>query len=320
MNPELRIITDPIFAEHLTGPGHPEQPMRYFAMTQALKNNGLLTKAPLPPRMATDEEIRLCHSKQYLELVKDEVADIAKKNLDDDGTIWLSTGDVSICSKSLIVARLAVGAMLEAVDLVMQNSVKRVFVAVRPPGHHASSNAGKGFCLFNNAAIGARYAQKNYGIKKILIADWDVHHGDGTQAIFEDDPSIFYFSTHRYGYGFYPGTGSAREKGRGNILNCPINAERSPRIEVIKAFRENLSKAMETFSPELVIISAGFDAHEKDPLGGFDLKDEDFAELTHIIRGIADRYCKGRLVSVLEGGYSLEGLASSVCSHVKALI
>jgi acetoin utilization deacetylase AcuC-like enzyme len=220
------------------------------------------------------------------------------------------------------VARYAVGGILEAIDYVVLERVKNAFCAVRPPGHHASAMVGKGFCVFNNVAIGARYAQKKYGLKKILIADWDVHHGDGTQAIFEEDTSVFYFSTHRYGRGFYPGTGSAQETGEGGtILNCPIIPSQgiSPRKEVLRAFHTLLPQAMETFRPNLVMISAGFDAHVKDPLGGFDLVEEDFAELTAITKKIAETYASGHLVSVLEGGYHLEALASSVCAHVREL-
>ncbi len=319
MTHQTGIIADPSYAMHLTGFGHPEQPLRFFAIFNALKKEGLL-HSPIQPRSATDQEILLCHSSEYLKKVKQEVSQIP--HFQDDGSIWLSTGDTPICSKSLTIARLAVGGVLVAIDLLMNNQIKNAFCIVRPPGHHASSEVGRGFCIFNNVAIGARYAQKKYGIKKVLIADWDVHHGDGTQAIFEADPSIFYFSTHRYGHGFYPGTGAAEERGKeGTILNYPIipSAGVSPRLEVLKAFQTVLPHAMEKFQPDLVLISAGFDAHEKDPLGGFNLKEDDFAELTSLVKNIADEYAHGRLVSVLEGGYHLDALASSACTHVKAL-
>lgn len=322
----LAIITDNAYLKHLTGPWHPEQPARLQAIDQAIKKSGLSSSFHyLTPRIATEEELALCHSKEYISLVQEETSRLQSKKLPDDGSIWLSTGDAPICSASYEIARLAVGGALTAVDAIMQNIAKRVFVAARPPGHHAHNAMGHGFCIFNNAAIAARYAQKKYGIKNVLIVDWDVHHGDGTQAIFYEDPSVFYFSTHRFGHGYYPGTGSAEEKGKGKglgtTLNCPFVIENgdSPRHSVLNAFKNILPKAMETFKPEIIIISAGFDAHFKDPLGGCDLTDADFAELTDCIKDLAAKYSQGRIISLLEGGYSLDGLASSTLAHITAL-
>jgi acetoin utilization deacetylase AcuC-like enzyme len=176
-----------------------------------------------------------------------------------------------------------------------------------------------GFCLFNNGAIGARYVQKRYGIERVLIVDWDVHHGNGTQEIFYEDASIFYFSTHQYP--LYPGTGSREERGRyENILNVPIAANDESRERVLEAFGEPLSRAMEKFKPQFVMISAGFDAHERDPLGGFNLRDEDYEELTKLVKKIAKEYAKERLISVLEGGYDLLALSRAADQHVAALI
>jgi acetoin utilization deacetylase AcuC-like enzyme len=321
------IVADSAYVDHLTGRGHPEQPLRINAIEQALTRAGLLVEQNrVIPRLATNEELLLCHSADYIEKVKEEVANIVSYNLPDDGSVSLSTGDVMICSKSLNIALLAVGGVLTAIDLVMSGRFQNAFCMVRPPGHHASAEQGKGFCIFNNVAIGARYVQKKYRIQKVLIADWDVHHGDGTQAIFEEDPTVFYFSTHRYGYGFYPGTGGRDETGKGlgkgTILNCPIipSPRIAPRDAILNGFETQLPKAMEAFRPDIVLISAGFDAHEKDPLGGFDLQDADFATLTQIVRQIADIYAQGRMISVLEGGYSLEGLASATRAHVEALL
>ena len=174
-----------------------------------------------------------------------------------------------------------------------------------------------GFCLFNNVAIAARYAQETYNVKKVLIADWDVHHGNGTQEIFYSDPSVFYFSTHQEG--IYPGTGKREEVGAGNICNVPIKGGTGSRNLVLRAYEEELFAAMEIFKPDLILLSAGFDAHKNDPIGGMDLLTEDFTELTHSIKKMAHKYCEGRIVSFLEGGYNLEALAASVCAHVREL-
>jgi len=312
-NAKTHFVTDSRYLLHDTGFGHPENPKRYIVIVEALKNLQLLgfENRPIKPRQAKDDEILLCHTSDYYKLVQNEVEKYP----------MLSTGDAVICPASFEVAILASGAVLEGVDAVMQAKAKNVFCLVRPPGHHACSNRGMGFCIFNNVAIGARYVQRKYGIERVLIVDWDVHHGNGTQEIFEEDPSVFYFSTHQEG--IYPGTGFAKERGtglgEGSKLNCPIIAGMSSRIEVIKAFQEKLVPAMEEFQPEFVFISAGFDAHELDPLGRFNLTDQDFAELTYIVKRIADRYSEGRIVSVLEGGYNLKALASAAVAHVTAL-
>lgn len=305
------------YALHLTGEGHPERPERVLVILESLKRAGLLTKENLiVPRMVTDNELLLCHTEEYVKLVSDEVA-ITGSNL-----TYLSTGDVVVMNRSDEIARLAVGGVLEAVDAVMKGTYKSVFCVTRPPGHHACTSIGMGFCLYNNIAIGARYAQRAYGIKRVLIADWDVHHGNGTQQIFYEDGSVFYFSTHQYP--LYPMTGAENEigvgEGKGTTFNVPIARGAYSRVEVLRAFRELLPEAMEQFRPELVMISAGFDGHERDPLGGFNLTDNDFGELTLAVREIAEKYANGRIVSVLEGGYDLEALISSGKQHVKSLI
>lgn len=323
------IASNPIFKDHITGAGHPETSARVDAIDKALKREGLCGN-PLTLRSATIDEISSCHPKDYIALVKSECESLGR------GLVApLSTGDVNISRDSYKTALLAAGTVLNAVDKVIAEPGKRAFCSVRPPGHHAGGqnavlgmDEGRGFCLFNSVAIAARYAQIKHNIERVLIVDWDVHHGDGTQNIFYSDKSVFYFSTHNMDPSpkFYPGTGNRGEIGKGegvgHTLNCPFFTDdhnNPPRKAVIAAFKNGLVEAMKEFKPQLVLISAGFDAHEKDPLGGADLKDEDFAELTHIVCGIADKYAQGRVVSVLEGGYSLEALDSAVVAHVKAL-
>jgi acetoin utilization deacetylase AcuC-like enzyme len=215
----------------------------------------------------------------------------------------------------------AAGATLAAVDAVFQTPLKRAFAAVRPPGHHATASRGMGFCIYNNAALAARYARKAHGVDRVLIADWDVHHGNGTQDIFYADPAVFFFSTHQWPW--YPGTGAPDETGegagKGLTMNCPFPAG-SGRAEILGAFRKKLMPAMDDFKPGLVIVSAGFDSRRGDPLGKFTLTDGDFRELTELMLEIAGKHAGGRLVSVLEGGYSMEGLARAVTAHVQTLM
>jgi acetoin utilization deacetylase AcuC-like enzyme len=225
-----------------------------------------------------------------------------------------------VCRESLRVARLAVGGILESVDRVAAGKASRAFCAVRPPGHHATASRGMGFCIFNNVAIAARHAQKRHGIERVVIIDWDVHHGNGTQDIFYEDASVFYFSTHQSPW--YPGTGAASETGRGKglgaTLNCPFPAGAGIK-EIGGAFRDQFLPAMEKFRPQLVLISAGFDSRMGDPLGQFTLKDEDFASLTGMLIDLAQKHAGGRLISVLEGGYNLKGLASATAAHLQRL-
>ena len=232
----------------------------------------------------------------------------------------LSTGDTAVSEKSLEVALEAAGGLLNAVDAVVGRKAKNAFCVVRPPGHHATPDRGMGFCIFNNIAIAARYAQKKHGIGKVLIADWDVHHGNGTQDAFYRDGSVFFFSTHQSPW--YPGTGKTWETGEGagraTTLNAPFPAG-AGRVEIVGTFRNKLVKLANEFKPDLVMISAGFDSRMGDPLGKFTLDDQDFADLTSIMLEIAAQHAGGRLVSVLEGGYNLEGLGAAAASHVQAL-
>jgi acetoin utilization deacetylase AcuC-like enzyme len=306
------LIADPLSKQHFTGGGHPEQSARFDAVLESLKHADFFSRlARVEARDAVEDDIGLCHTPQYIATVRRDIA---------GGTGELSTGDTVVSAKSLDVALRATGAVLNAVDAVMAKRAKNAFCVIRPPGHHATPSRGMGFCIFNHIAIGARYAQRKHGLHRVLIADWDVHHGNGTQDIFYRDASVFFFSTHQYPW--YPGTGAAGETGegagKGTTLNCPFPAG-SGRTEIGGAFRNQLAKAMEKFRPDLILISAGFDSRMSDPLGRFKLIDSDFADLTAVLLEAAARYCDGRIVSVLEGGYNLAGLGSAAAAHVRAL-
>jgi len=308
------LVHAPEMLRHVTGPGHPERPARVEAVLGRLARDGLLAGcAAVAPRVASDEEILRVHTPDYLRIVREDVA---------DGLAVLSTGDTAIGgADSLRAALLASGALLAAVDEVCAGRLDNAFALVRPPGHHATPTRGMGFCFFNSVAIAARHAQAVHGIRRVLVVDWDVHHGNGTQDAFEEDPTVLFFDTHQSP--LYPGTGAADEIGRGAgtgfTINCPFPAG-AGRAEILAAYRERLVPAADAFRPELVLVSAGFDSRRGDPLGRFTLDDADFAELTAIVRSIADRHAGGRLVSTLEGGYALDGLASAAAAHVAALM
>ncbi len=302
-----------IYLEHKTRTGHPETPQRLKAITQRLNESGLLSKlVTLDPAPASLEWLTTVHTPQYVERVRKSCR---------EGAATMDSMDTPISRESYDVAVAAVGGVLSAIDAIMEEKVNNAFCAVRPPGHHALKDRAMGFCLFNNVAIAARYIQKKHKLDKILIVDWDVHHGNGTQEMFYEDPTVFYFGVHRYP--FYPGTGSAAERGSGKGLECNLNVPLpagSGDKEYQKVFREKLVPAALDFHPDFVLISAGFDAHEDDPLGGMKVTAAGFGQLTRIVRELAEEYCRGRLLSVLEGGYSLEGLAESVEAHLRVLM
>jgi len=238
-----------------------------------------------------------------------------------DGVATVDSRDTPVSRESYEAAVAAVGGVIAAVDGVMEGKVRNAFCAVRPPGHHAMKDRAMGFCLFNNVAVAARYAMKKHNLKKVLIVDWDVHHGNGTQAAFYDDPSVLYFSVHQHP--FYPGTGTADEKGEGKAIGTKINVPLpagSGDAEYRDALEKTLRPAAVAFRPELVLISAGFDAYEHDLLGRMKVTPQGFTELSRIVKAIAEGCCRGRIVSVLEGGYELDGLAACVEAHVRVLI
>jgi len=302
------LMADPIFREHLAGRQHPERPERFDAVMHGLAQAGLLDRLPrIDSRAATEEELLLCHTPEYLRIARRDVA---------SGIPYLSTGDTDITPNSWDVAVRAAGGVLAAVDAVLTGAADNVFCAVRPPGHHATASRGMGFCLLNNIALAARYAQRKHGISRAMIVDWDVHHGNGTQEIFYRDRSVFFFSTHQWP--LYPGTGRADEtgegEGAGTTMNFPFPAG-SGRHEILQAVENSLLPAAARYQPDLVLISAGFDSRAGDLLGRFTLTDADFADLTRRVMEIAS----GRVISVLEGGYSLEGLSAASAAHVCAL-
>ena len=306
-------IYNDVYLEHDTGHGHPERPDRLKAITKHLQNTLMWTQLQHPLiDPAAEEWILKVHSPQHWKFVKESCM---------RGVEVLDQGDTHVCKKSYEIALLAVGGVLAGVDAVMTGILHNVFCAVRPPGHHAESNAVMGFCLFNNVGVAARYAQQKYGVEKVAIVDWDVHHGNGTQEIFYEDPSVFYISTHQYP--FYPGTGARSEtgSGRGNgfTLNCPMRAG-SGEQEYLDAFTKEILPRLEVYRPGLIIISAGFDAHRDDPLANINLTEGTFGKLTVMVREIAEKYSGGKIVSVLEGGYNLEALAKSVKAHIRELM
>jgi acetoin utilization deacetylase AcuC-like enzyme len=304
--PGADIAYDATLKRHDPGPGHPEQPARLSAAMSRLP-----PLVPLATRPATDDELALAHTRDYIQLVEREVAQHRSQ---------LSTGDTAIGDESADCARIAAGCAIAAVDAVFSHQVRNAFCVVRPPGHHASAARGMGFCIFNNVAIAARQAQRVHGAERVLIADWDVHHGNGTQDIFYEDGSVLYFSTHQSPW--YPGTGARGETGlgagKGATINCPLPAG-SGGADVLGAFRELLLPAAATFHPDLILLSAGFDSRINDPLGQFLLTDDNFRQLTLLMLELAEKHCDGRLVSVLEGGYSLDGLARASEAHGEAL-
>jgi acetoin utilization deacetylase AcuC-like enzyme len=306
------LVYDEMNRGHVSAKPRPECPARYDAVLEAIKKSDYFSSLKTyQARPATDDEILACHSAKYLARVRREI---------ESGAQRLSTGSTWVCRKSLTAADYACGAACVAVDAVLSGKSRNAFCLVRPPGHHATTERGMGFCVFNNAAVAARYAQQKRRVGKVLIVDWDVHHGNGTQDIFYDDDSVFYFSTHQSPW--YPWTGKADEtghgKGLGTTLNCPMKRG-AGRKEFMSAFRDKLAPAVSQFKPELIILSAGFDARHGDPLGRLELEDKDFRDLTGMVLEMAKTNAKGRVVSILEGGYNLIGLGRAATAHVGRL-
>jgi len=307
------LVYHPAYLEHDMGVGHPESPNRLRAIVQQLERSGTMTQlTQILPRRAEDEWITQIHSPSYVAALNRHAPSSGRVSLDPD---------TSMSPGSLHAAYLAAGGALAAIDAIMAHQVDQAFCAVRPPGHHAETGRAMGFCLFNNVAVAARYVQKKYGLARVLIVDWDVHHGNGTQHSFEDDPSVLFFSTHQHPH--YPGTGRGTEQGKGAgvgfTVNVPMEAGEGD-DEYRAIFLKALVPAADAFKPEFVIISAGFDAHKDDPLASMGLTEAGYADLTGIVVGIAKRHAKGRILSSLEGGYNLTALAASVEAHIRALL
>lgn len=313
MNDDLRTIGvhyDAIYEKHDTGPHHPESAHRYRVLRAALEE---LPEdiVRLPRRRAKVAEVLLIHEAFYHDLVYRDVESFAHQ---------LRTGDTAICEESYDIALDACGALLACVDSVVQGKTASAFCAVRPPGHHATASRGMGFCIFNHIAVAARYLQHVHGIRRVAIIDWDVHHGNGTEEIFIEDPELLYISLHEEG--IYPFTGHAANRGRGEgtgtNLNIPLPSQSDGRV-ALEAWDAQVTPAIDGFRPEFLLISAGFDARENDPIGGLRWKDETFAEMTRRCVVMAQKHCSGKIVSLLEGGYNPAGLASAALAHVNAL-
>ena len=310
--PGVGFMSDEVYLRHWTGVGHPESPVRLAAIIDRLRDSGLWAALrQIPARQGELEDILPVHRESYVQLVEREI---------ERGYSMLSTGDTAVCKDSLTAAMWAVGGVLAAGDAVMSGEVRRAFCAVRPPGHHAASDRGMGFCIFNNVAALARHLQRKHGLGAILIVDWDVHHGNGTQEIFYEDDSVLFFSTHQWP--LYPGTGRRSEtgagRGRGFTINCPLPSGAGDR-EILAEFDQYLLPAAGKFKPQFVIISSGFDSRAEDPLGDLNVTDEGFAQLTRRVVAIAEESAGGRVVSVLEGGYKPIGLGLAVEAHIREL-
>ncbi|AID28788.1 acetoin utilization protein [Mesorhizobium sp. SEMIA 3007] len=303
-----RLYTHPIFLEHITPPGHPERPDRLRAIERVLDDEAFAALDRVKAPEGDEATILYAHPADFVARVRAAIPEEGIARIDADTT-------ASPKSWQAVIA--AIGAANAAVDDVFAGRADNVFVAARPPGHHAEKTTAMGFCFFNTAAIAARYAQKKHGAERVAVVDWDVHHGNGTQDIFWDDPSVLYCSTHQMP--LYPGTGAKTETGAGNIVNAPLAPQTGS--EVFRdAFLSRVLPSLDNFAPDLIIISAGFDAHHRDPLAEINLTEDDFDWATGQLMQRAARHSGNRLVSLLEGGYDLQGLAFSVAAHVGRLM
>ena len=301
----------PDFLQHDPGPGHPERWERLTAILEKLNQGKTMENLSQPAfGPASLKELSRVHDTDYLEFLARTV------NKD----FFAMDPDTTGCRKSWPAAKLAAGAAITAVEDVQAGNLKNAFCAVRPPGHHALRDKAMGFCLVNNLAVAAAHLIEKFSYNRVLIVDWDAHHGNGTQHIFYADPKVYYYSSHQYP--FYPGTGAAFEtgegEGKGTTLNVPLAAGSGDR-EFIAAIKEKLLPAAKNYRPEFILVSAGFDAHRADPLSGLKVSEQGFEEAARLVKELAESECEGRLVSVLEGGYDLEALARSVYNHIKIL-
>ncbi|MGH7176238.1 MAG: histone deacetylase family protein [Tepidisphaeraceae bacterium] len=326
--------SSPRFIEHDTGPHHPERPDRIRAILKAVRDAGLIDSPNPFPEFELDfglhrqSAIKLTelavapaeltcvlavHPQDYIDRVR-HVCEIGGGILDQ--------GDTPVCQSSYEIAMLSAGCAITATESVLRGDVRRAFCASRPPGHHAEADRAMGFCLFNNIAIAARLAQRDHGVGRIAIVDFDVHHGNGTQAVFEDDPSVLFISLHQHPRTCYPGTGYERETGVGAGSGFTLNIPMQPGCDdddYVHALDQRVIPKLGSFKPDLLMISAGFDAHRDDPLAQMNLSEEAFEQMTRKLVEVANKYCGGRVVSVLEGGYNLKALGRSVVRHLIGL-
>ncbi|CAL1239980.1 histone deacetylase family protein [Candidatus Methylocalor cossyra] len=301
-------FSHPSFLAHETGLGHPESAARLEAIARALAAPAFAALERREAPRASLDSLRLIHTEAHLRRVFEAIPKAGFGYLDADTVVSPQSGEAALH---------AVGAACAAVDAVCTGAARNAFCAVRPPGHHAEPNRAMGFCLFNNVAIAAEHARRHHGIGKVAIVDFDVHHGNGTQAAFEKNPAVRYCSTHQYPW--YPGTGAAGETGVGNLMNVPLPAG-SGTAEFRHAMGDRILPFLDQFAPDLVLVSAGFDAHRDDPLADLRLDEDDYAWVTGELVKLAGKHAGGRLVSVLEGGYHLAALGKSVAAHVRALL
>jgi acetoin utilization deacetylase AcuC-like enzyme len=325
------LVYDPTFLEHRTPPGHPEQPRRVEVVMKVLEalhwleRDGLVL---LPPREATVEELATVHEREYIQQVEEQSQAAAEVALRGEGDILFLGTDTYVSEKSYEAARKAAGAPLVAIDAVLRGEVDNAYCLVRPPGHHAVAEAAMGFCIFNNVAVAARYALDRHGLERVMIIDYDVHHGNGTQEMFYDDPRVLYFSIHQSP--FYPGTGLSGERGEGSALGTTVNIPlpAGAGFETYEPlFRQILAPVADRFRPQLILVSAGFDAHWKETVAntglarpGMLISTAGFAKLNQMIIDIANAQCDGRLILVQEGGYDLDALSSCVATCINLLL
>lgn len=302
------------FLDHEPQPGHPESPKRLEALFEAIREEGMRESLIfLEPYDPAPESLRAVHDPAYLEAFREAVA---------RGERHFAVQDCAISGGSYEAALLAAGGVMAGIDAVLSGRSDNVFCAVRPPGHHAGRDSAMGFCFVNNVAAGARYARSAYGVRRIYILDWDVHHGNGTQALFEEDPLTFFCSLHEHPSFCYPGTGRRLERGKGLGLGTTLNVPLAPHAgdrEILEAFEREVVPSIEAFRPELILLSAGFDAHRDDPIADLECTEDAYVHMTRRVLELADRHCEGRVVSVLEGGYNTESLVASAIAHIKTL-
>ncbi len=312
--PKTGLVLDDLFQGHLTGQGHPERPERLRRITDVLVTRGLVERcARIEPTRLAPSFVKRTHTDQYVQRLMEAC---------EYGEPFIDTPDSGICTESYDLALLACGSVLSSVDAVMSGEVANAFCAVRPPGHHAERDRSMGFCMFANVAIAVDHLREKHGVGRVLILDWDVHHGNGTQHILEEDPDAMFISIHGHPYAVYPGTGFSEETGLGAGVGATLNVPMPPGsgdAEYREAFDRHIRDVLESFDAEFLLVSAGFDAHRLDPLAPINLEAESFDWMTRLILDTADTHCKGRLVSVLEGGYHLDALGECVAAHVTLL-